>query len=98
MVQCPMIQNEAEILCQSLCKALTEIGFTRSEADPAVFHAHKGNNIAILACHVDNCTITGNSQELIQNYKDELKKKYSLTDLGPANWLLGIKISRNLKD
>ena len=51
----------------ALCRALAKIGFTRSEADPAVFYAHKCNKIAILACHVDNCTITGNSQELIQN-------------------------------
>ena len=26
-----------------------------------------------------------------------MKAKYSLTDLGPANWLLGIKITRNLE-
>ena len=46
----------------ALCKALTKISFTQSEADPAMFHAHKGNDIAILACHVNDCTITGNSQ------------------------------------
>ena len=47
--------------------------------------------------NVNDCTITGNSQVLIQNYKDKLKEKYSLTDLSAANWLLGIKITRNLK-
>ena len=81
----------------ALCKALADIGFNRSEADPAVFYARKDNNITILACHVDDCTITGSSQVLIQNYKDKLKEKYSLTDLGPANWLLEIKITRNLE-
>ena len=34
---------------------------------------------------------------MIQSYKDKLKQKYSLTDLGPANWLLGIKITRDLE-
>ena len=81
----------------ALCKALSEIGFKWSEADPAVFYAHEGNKIAILACHVDDCTITGSSQVLVQNYKDKLKQKYSLTDLGPANWLLGIKITRDVE-
>ena len=62
-----------------------------------MFYIRTGNSIAILACHVDDCTITGSSKELIQLYKDKLKNKYSLTDLGAANWLLGIKITRNLK-
>ena len=44
----------------TLCKALADIGFRQSEADPAVFYAHHNGNITILACHVDNCTITGN--------------------------------------
>jgi hypothetical protein len=81
----------------ALCKALAEIGFQRSEADPAVFYVHRGDKLAILACHVDDCTITGSSKELVQAYKDKLKEKYSLTDLGPANWLLGIKITRDLE-
>ena len=29
--------------------------------------------------------------------QDKLKEKYFLTDLGPANWLLGIKITRDLE-
>jgi hypothetical protein len=41
--------------------------------------------------------ITGNSCILIQNYKAKLKEKYSLMDLGPANRLLGIKITRDLE-
>ena len=81
----------------TLCKVLANIGFKRSEADPAVFYTHRNGNITILACHVDDCTITRNSQDLIQKYKDELKDKYSLTDLGAANWLLGIKITRDFE-
>jgi hypothetical protein len=41
--------------------------------------------------------ITRNSHILIQNYKAKLKEKYSLMDLGPANWLLNIKITRDLE-
>ena len=48
-------------------------------------------------CHVNDCTITRSSHVLIENYKDKLKEKYSLTDLGLANWLLGIKITRDFK-
>ena len=45
----------------ALCKALIDIGFSQSEADPAIFYAHKDNNITILACHVDDCMITRSS-------------------------------------
>jgi len=79
-----------------LCKTLASIGFKRSESDPAVFYVHEERNIVVLACHVDDCTITGSYHSLVQAYKDKIKAKYSLTDLGPANWLLGIKIDRNL--
>ena len=81
----------------TLCKALADIGFKQSEADPTIFYIHQDDNIIILACHIDDCMITRNSQSLIQNYKDKLKNKYSLTDLGVANWLLGIKITRDVK-
>lgn len=81
----------------ALCQALADLGFKKSEADPAVFYIHQGTNIIILACHVDDCTIAGSSQELVQSYKEKLKNKYSLTDLGAANWLLGVKITRDLE-
>ena len=81
----------------ALCKALADIGFKRSEANPAIFYAHQTNNIIVLACHENDCTITGSSQVLIQEYKDKLKQKYLLTDLGAANWLLGIKITRDFE-
>ena len=80
-----------------LCKALANIGLKKSEANSAVFYVHHETKIAILACHIDDCMITGSSQKLIQDYKDKLKAKYSLMDLEPTNWLLGIKIVRNLK-
>ena len=81
----------------ALCKVLDNIGFKWSKAGPAVFFARKGEDITILACHVDDCTITGSSQQLIQDYKNRLKTTYALTDLGPANWLLGIWITRNFE-
>jgi Reverse transcriptase (RNA-dependent DNA polymerase) len=61
----------------ALCKALASSGFKQSEANPAVFYAHEGNDIMILACHVDDCMITGNSENLIKTYRNKLKEKYS---------------------
>ena len=79
-----------------VCRTLADLGLKRSEADQAVFYAHIGKEIIILAIHVDDCTITGSSHSLIQQYKSRINSKYSMTDLGPVNWLLGIKVTRDL--
>ena len=53
----------------SLCHLLADIGFKKSEADPAVFFAHVGNDIVVLAIHVDDSTMTGSSVNLQKEYK-----------------------------
>ena len=68
----------------TLSRILTDFGFCVSGADPAVFVAHKGEPIFILAAHVGNCITTGSSPELIQDLKQKLNNCYVLTDtLGP---------------
>ena len=79
----------------TLCHALTDLGFQVNDADPGVFSAHKNDHTTILVIHVDDCMITGSSEELIRKYKNDLNARYSLTDLGPIHWLLGIKITCN---
>jgi hypothetical protein len=65
------------------------------ESDWGVFTAHIDNDLLILAAHVDDCTITGSSKELIQQFKSEITSRFRITDLGPINWLLGMKVTRN---
>ena len=79
----------------ALSRILTDIDFRVSEVDLGVFMAHKGRHILILAAHVDDCVITGSSPELIKDFKMKLNNRYALTDLGPIQWLLGIKVTRN---
>jgi hypothetical protein len=79
----------------TLSRALTHLGFQVNNADPGVFSSHVDNHTTILAIHVDDCLITGSSPELISDYKHKLNERYSLTDLGPVHWLLGIKITRD---
>ena len=79
----------------TLCRALTDLGFCVNDADPGVFSVHDGKHTTILTVHVDDCLITGSSPHLITDYKRKLYSCYSLTDLGPAHWLLGIKVTRN---
>ena len=79
----------------ALSHILTDIGFSVSRADPGVFVAREGEHILILAAHIDDCVITGSSPELIKDFKMKLNSRYALTDLGPVQWLLSIKVTRN---
>ena len=78
-----------------MCPMLTEMGFKKCEADQAVFYIHTGKDILILAIHVNDCTMTGSSDDLIQSYKLKIKSKYDLTDFGPIHWLLSMKITQD---
>jgi hypothetical protein len=75
--------------------ALTSLGFQTTCTDPGVFFACVDEHILILAIHVNNCILTGSSNELITLYKKKLNACYALTDLGPLHWLLGIKVTHN---
>ena len=77
-----------------ICQTFASLGFKKSRADPDVFYPHSDGSILVMAIHVDDCTITGNNNNLIQQYKKRIQSKYSLTDLGLINWLLEIKKQR----
>jgi Reverse transcriptase (RNA-dependent DNA polymerase) len=79
----------------ALYGVLTDLGFHVTRVDPGVFIAWIGDSVLLLAVHVDDCIMTGCSVELITIYKVKLHKQYTLTDLGPVNWLLGIQITCN---
>ena len=50
-----------------VCCTLAELGFKKCEADQAVIYIHAGKDTLILAIHVDDCTMTGSSDDLIKN-------------------------------
>ena len=81
---------------ETLCAALADLGFRCAEADHGVFFKREDDHLVVLAVHVDDCIITGNSGPLNNSYKTNLSKRYKLTDLGPVSWVLGIKVTRDL--
>jgi transposase InsO family protein len=80
---------------EALSRSLADLGFRATSADPGVFFAKNGDHILILAIHVDDCVLTGSSPSLITEYKSKFNACYTLTDLGPIHWFLGIKITRD---
>jgi len=81
-----------------LDSTLKNIGFDRLKSEPCVYvKRDKYNNIlCILAIYVDDILIFGKEQE-IEKVKFEINNEFKLSDIGPVDYIIGIKFIK-LKD
>ncbi|KAM5569751.1 hypothetical protein ABKV19_016986 [Rosa sericea] len=69
-------------------------GFQRSENEPTLYIKTKGNTeILIVSIYVDDLVFTGSCEEMVLNFKNEMMKKYEMSDLGLLHYFLGIGLS-----
>ena len=71
---------------------LLNLNFVRSKSEPCVYYRkdNKNNISCILAIYVDDIIISGKKNEI--NYiKTEIKKIFDLSDIGPVDFIIGIK-------
>ena len=75
---------------------MLKLGFVRCEGDQAVFYreCERTGVLIIVLVHVDDCTIMGKSQVLIDRFKVEIAKSVDITDMGGLHWILGIEVCR----
>lgn len=71
-----------------LDQELLNIGFIRTESDPAVYR-HKIYG-TFLAHWVDDILIFERRKEIMNELKDRLKERFKMTDSGPLAYFLGI--------
>ena len=82
---------------RKLRSALLDMGFTQLSADTSVYvYRHQGG-ITILMVYVDDITIMGNDAAHLISVKQELAKRFDLTDLGELDYFLGIRVTRDRK-
>jgi hypothetical protein len=81
----------------TLCRTLMKLGLKRAETDYGIFYTHIGQDIILLAIHVDDCVLTGSNLALLTEFKQKISAIYKLTDMGPISWLLGIKVTHDRK-
>ena len=79
---------------QKLVDIMMRLGFTRCEGDQAVFfrRCEERNVLMVVLVHVDDCTIVGSSDLLIEKFKVKIAKHIDITDLGELHWILGIEV------
>ncbi|XP_071699652.1 uncharacterized mitochondrial protein AtMg00810-like [Rutidosis leptorrhynchoides] len=66
------------------------IGFAHSRCDTSLFIYHQGSDIAYLLLYVDDIILTASSSDLLQRIITSIHREFSMTDLGPLNYFLGI--------
>ena len=71
---------------------LVNQGFQRSPSDSNLYIKHSGNDILFLVVYVDDLIITGNSEHLISEIKQDLCRTFDMTDLGLLHYCLGIEV------
>ncbi|XP_071735749.1 uncharacterized mitochondrial protein AtMg00810-like [Rutidosis leptorrhynchoides] len=70
------------------------LGFHQSRCDTSLFIYRQGSDTAYLLLYVDDIILTASSTGLLQQIISSLHKEFSMTDLGPLNYFLGIHATR----
>jgi len=81
-----------------LDSTLKNIGFDRLKSEPCVYvkRDRYSNILCILVIYVDDILIFGKEQE-IEKVKFEINNEFKLSDIGPVDYIIGIKFIK-LKD
>jgi hypothetical protein len=69
-------------------------GFNVNECDKCVYTEEIENGYVILCLYVDGILIVGSNDQMIKLTKNILNLKFDMKDIGFANMILGIKITR----
>ena len=69
-------------------------GFKINECDKCVYIKDTKNGYVILCLYVDDILIVGSNNKMIKSTKNMLNSKFDMKDMGLADVILGIKITR----
>ena len=76
-----------------LCQFFLDDGFTNPLADTLLFVLHTGNHLLYLLGYVDDIiNLTGSNPDLVNQFVDCFAHRFSLKDLGPLFYFLGVKV------
>ncbi|GKV50014.1 hypothetical protein SLEP1_g56732 [Rubroshorea leprosula] len=74
--------------------SLEAVGFKQSKADYSLFTLAIADSFVAVLIYVDDIVITGNDGARIATLKHYLHSAFSIKDLGPLKYFLGIEVAR----
>lgn len=76
---------------------LSELGFEKCPLDSGLYRKKAGGSALIVGVYVDDLVITGGSEQAIEDFKRQMKSRFSMTDLGLLSYYLGIEVKQSEK-
>ncbi|XP_017179515.1 uncharacterized mitochondrial protein AtMg00810-like [Malus domestica] len=64
----------------------------KSLSEATLYTKARGDEILIVSIHVDDIVYTGNKNDLLKEFKEDMMVKYEMTDLGLLHHFLGMRI------
>ena len=77
-----------------LAHTLFKLGFNSSKCDPSLFVQISGTHCIYVLVYVDDIIITGSNSSSLQQLITLLDSEFSLKDLGPLHYFLGIEVTK----
>ncbi|GKA38340.1 putative RNA-directed DNA polymerase [Tanacetum coccineum] len=74
--------------------SLLDVGFKQSHADHSLFIFKEKDAFVAALIYVDDVVLVGNDPHKIQATKGFLDKRFSIKDLGPLKYFLGIEVAK----
>jgi transposase InsO family protein len=78
-----------------LDSSLVELGFQRSSYEHAVYLRGSGDRRLVVGVYVDDLVITGGNNDDISKFKEEMKSKFQMSDLGFLHYYLGLEVTQS---
>lgn len=89
------LKQASRVWNEKLDKALKRFGLTQSNVDSCLYYHIEGDRIFIVAIYVDDLLILHNDLKRRDNFKKNLMNTFKMKDIGNAEYVLGIKITRD---
>jgi hypothetical protein len=78
-----------------LDKTLSDLAFERCPSEAGLYRKKVKDSILIVGVYVDDLVITGADNKEIDDFKKQMKSKFSMTDLGLLSYYLGIEVKQS---
>lgn len=78
-------------------KYFLENGFKKCPFEHTLFVKEANKKILIICLYVDDLVFTGNSEEMVREFKESMKTEFEMTDMGLLHYFLGIEVKQEQK-
>ncbi|XP_071687627.1 uncharacterized mitochondrial protein AtMg00810-like [Rutidosis leptorrhynchoides] len=87
------LKQAPRVLFQRFAEYAQRIGFQHSRCDTSLFIYKHGTDTAYLLLYVDDIILTASSTAFLHRVITSLHQEFSMTDLCPLNYFLGISVT-----